>query len=343
MTESASALCLAGLAAVTGVVLGHLVHGVGWTTGSAVIALVVIVRWWSARYRAKTIRRVAPALLFVAALFLVAQAVAASLFGPLGRAAGLLPHANIAAATAVSSWMLALAALQRARLSPIVDQVVKGSISAVALYVVLAAGTRSVALGLMAGSVVAVIVWATRPIGHRWTTKVIGSLLLAITSLATVVAATVALRADVTNPLGSFERGPIFITALKVAALSPWVGHGDGAWMSQAPVVEPSLPLGVAQHAHSVPLTLFIEGGAFGLVGVAMLAMVVLAYIGNQVRNRSGWATPVMLVGLVALGIQGLVDTVFYYPSVYLPVVAAGLLSCTGPLRVRVGESGEAT
>lgn len=317
-----ASIMLAALAATVGVFTGHLIEGKAWTTGGGVVALTVATLVWTRADRSSIVRVLAPVLLVATSTGLLVQAIRVVSDGPLGRAAGFLVHPNIAAATAIAGWALVVALLDHVRLPRRGAAVLIVVASGLAAFLLLAAGSRSVILGAALGVVVVAALWRRRggaPAASAWLWYGLASLLL-----AGIVAGAVTLRPDVGRLLGSFERGPIFMAGLDIALRSPWVGAGDGAWISALSDVEPALPPAVAPHAHSVPLTLLIEGGAIGMVGVSLLACLLLGVSGWRWRRQASLGTAALLVGLVAIGTQGLVDTVFmYYPSVYLPVVAA--------------------
>ncbi len=318
------ALVANALAATAAVFAALLLRGTPWTTGGGVLTLAVIA-FLSRRFNCSRWATVAAPYLAVAAVIgIVAQVVGVALHGSLGRAGGFLPHPNIASATAVALWVLLLVGIGTRTATSAAWRLVAVGGGVGTAFLLLAAGTRSVVLGLVLGLVlVAAIQWLGNRPAKRWTLNavtIVGVLIV----LGGIATATVWLRADVDEVFGSFERGPIFMTALDIAALSPWVGSGDGAWARLAPLVEPSLPLGMAPHSHSVALTLMMEGGALGFTAITLLILVWFSSMIRGFSKHNSLSAGALIIGAVALGSQGLVDTVFmYFPSVYMVFGAA--------------------
>lgn len=312
------------LVALLGVLVASAAQGRTWLLGGAVLLLVLARAAFAHRAgAARAVTALAPCLAGLAVLGLTLQTVGVVVNGDLGRSAGFLPHANTAAATTLALWTLLVvtgsqiasgggpaAAAWRGAL-------VAGSVASGLLL--LAAGSRSLLLGLLLGIVVAVSVRRGRPSWRRTLPR----LGVAVAALCAGLVAIARLRPDVDSVLGSFERGPIFSTALGIAALSPWTGLGDGAWTRWAPVVEPSLPLAAAVHTHSVLLEALVGGGAVGLAATLVLFALGARRLLTQQLEHGSLAGGALVVGVVALTVQGLVDLAVLYPGVYAPLVLA--------------------
>ncbi len=331
------------LVALLGVLVVSAVHGRTWLLGGAVLFCVMARtalagRAGSVRASARLTLWLTPWLAVAAAVGLGAQLVGVAVAGDLGRAAGFLPHANTAAAVTVSLWtLLAVACAWSVDSGGRTGAAWRAALlvgSAVSGFLLLAAGSRSLLLGLLLGVIVALL--RGRGASGRWTRL---WLVAVVAALCTGLVAIARLRPDVDSVLGSFERGPIFMTAIGIAALSPVTGLGDGAWTRWAPVVEPSLPLEAAVHPHSVPLEVLIDGGAVGLVALLVLAALgVKRLLVRQPRGGS-LAGTALVVGATALAVQGLVDLALLYPVVYAPLALA-LASWDVQSGVRPGAEG---
>jgi O-antigen ligase len=189
------------------------------------------------------------------------------------------------------------------------------------------AGTRSVVGGLVV-AVVAVLLVLRSSLGRARLLISIGVLVVVASLLG--VGATV-LRPDlVSGFFGTFERGPIFMVALDIAALAPWVGSGDGAWLGWVGVVEPSLPIAVAPHTHSAYLTLLMEGGAFGLAAAVVMFALLLRWAAVRARVSTGVGSVAFLACVMTLLVQSVVDVTLLHPAVYLPLALAGVLNAVG-------------
>lgn len=306
------------LAAILGVEVALLFTGHTWTVGWSIMLLAtgyaVAKR---VRGLSKMIAALAPYLAVVAGLGLVVQTAGVVVHGDLGRAAGFLPHANTASDTAVALWVLLAVGASGTGCKVTVWRIAVMVGSLVAMLLLFAAGTRSVVIGLMIGLLFSAFARAQRGL-RTWLMTV-----ATVGVLGAVLLGAALLRADVGWLLGAFGRGPIYMTAIGISQLSPWVGLGDGAWRTWAPVVEPSLPLSAAGHAHSVPLATLIDGGAIGLAAVLMLFAVLLYALGTRRADGTDVGTEALLVGTVALGVHALVDVTVLYPSVYVPLVLA--------------------
>lgn len=322
------------LAAIAGVVLAHALLGRSWTMGLAVITLSVVsaLPLRSSRF-VNLVVRSAPYTASVAGAALVVQLIGVTLDQQYGRSAGYLPHANTAAAATLALWVLLIECTTVAKgdaqgRALIVVRLMMVAGTAIATLLLLASGNRSLILGLLVGFVVVQLVYGGR--------RSIERIRFVILSLPVVVLALVVvlhLRSDITYVFGTFERVPIFLTALSIAQLSPWVGLGNGAWGTWAGVVDPTLPTSAAAHSHSLILTVLVEGGAIGLASLLLLLVVIAGSVKNRfsVHEPSGGT---LLVTFVALGIQALIDQAILHPVVYVPLfltmitrIASGELS----------------
>lgn len=312
------------LSALLGVLIVSVLRGRPWLLGWAALILVLarLTLAWRPR-SARVAYRLTPCLAIAAALGLALQALGVAVHGDLGRSAGFLPHANTAAATTVALWtLLAVCSAMMPSRGGRWWTIGRGLLvfgSCLSGLLLLAAGSRSLMFGLLFGIVVAAAARKPRTLGWRaWL-----PLGAAVATLGVGLLVSARLRPDVDSVLGSFERGPIFMAALEIAALSPWTGLGDGAWTRWAPSVEPSLPLAAAVHTHSVPLEALVGGGAIGLA--ALLVLLVLG-ARSLLARRAGdgaLAGSALIVGVVALAVQGLVDLAVLYPGVYAPLALA--------------------
>lgn len=239
------------------------------------------------------------------------------------RAAGSTAHPNVlAAAMLVSAATLAVLAegtrgarraLSLVALAP-------------ALLLVLASGSRAVVLGAAVGVVcwIPAALWSRSGRARRRT---------AWLALVVVISAPFALALVRGLPshalLGSeVERGAVFSLALDLAAARPVTGHGAVAWTELLIRAEPSLPVGIFAHAHSVPLHVLVHAGALGLVLAAWLTLGGLR--AALPRLAAAWgghgpAAPLLAAAAGALALQALVDLVVISPALYLAV--AGLLA----------------
>ncbi len=270
----------------------------------------------------------APWLMAVAGAALVLQFIRVLIEGDFGRSQGFLTHPNIAAASVLALWTLFIvggtAGKEARSFGGKARRVLLVFGTLVSTFLLLAAGSRSLLIGVALGVVVSAVVARGRSLRKRdWVWAALG--------LAAVVVGLVAvtfLRGDVDSLLGSFERGPIFMTALGIARLSPITGLGDGAWVQWAPIIEPSLPLAAAAHPHSVLLDALIAGGSVGLAALLLVYALGVHEVVTRVRKRSSYGGLALLMTMTALSAQALVDLAVLAPSVYIPLVLA--IACWG-------------
>lgn len=310
----------ASVATLFGVVLWGFVSGNQWWLGVALIilagllpSLLVAAR----RYQNMLVGRAGLVVTISALALLIVQMGAVLVMGEFGRAQGFTPHPNTASASALGLWVVvlttSLSMKGRAWSAPAWSGVVLATVAAG--FLIVAAGTRSLAIGLLIAVILtAALAW--RNLSKPVKVASVGAL-VAVTG---VVVAVTGLRGTA-GLLGSFERGPIFLSALDIASISLWVGSGDGAWDRWITTVEPALPLDAATHVHSLPLHLLIEGGAFGLAAITVLALVALRHLLRPMTFPADTARAVLTIGLVTVMVQSTVDLVILHPAVYVPLL----------------------
>lgn len=323
MTIAARSLSTVLLA---GVCFAHMLHGRSWILGWGILGLMLV---WKALglglKQHKSLPRVLTCVLGSISLgALLLQTFKLLVDGGYGRFAGWLPHPNIAAATALSVLALLSATTslsgERGRARRVNQwSLIVGVL--VAIPLVVASGSRSVMLGALIGFLVVLFGAGWKKKGFRRWFPAFGILML----VGTLGSFTI-LRQDLSNPLDSLGRSTLFATSLRISILSPWIGLGDGAWQTYSAEIEPSLPISGTGHAHSLPLTLLMEGGSLGLAAVLVMFSTV---IWSGLIRRRRFRTPnnsVFWVCVLGLASQSLVDLTLVFPTVYAPLVAAALL-----------------
>lgn len=327
-----TALLTCAVATLFGVNAALALRGSIWTIGLALIIAGGLVALISDR-KNHGLRRWAWAsgavIAGFATLLLLVQLIAMLASGQAGRSSGLLPHANFASASAVAIWALVLGGVGVARSSQLkkLAPFVAAAASLMAVAMLALAGTRSVVGGVVVAVVVVLLVLRSS-LGRARLLISLGVLVVVASLLA--VGATV-LRPDlVSGFFSTFERGPIFLAALDIAGFAPWVGLGDGAWLSWVGVVEPSLPIAVAPHTHSAYLTLLMEGGVFGLAAAVVMFALLVRWAVGRVRSYTGVGSVAFLACVVTLLVQSVVDVTLLHPAVYLPLALAGVLNAAG-------------
>lgn len=126
----------------------------------------------------------------------------------------------------------------------------------------------------------------------------------------------------------SFEKLHLAWSALALNEWSPVLGTGRGTFLDLFAMVDPSPGALVHTHLESVPLTMRVEWGLFGIaIGGGVLAWWLSAVIGAR-KRRSCQARRLVLCGLLALAIQNLSDFSVEFLGVAAPTAAlVGALS----------------
>jgi O-antigen ligase len=140
--------------------------------------------------------------------------------------------------------------------------------------------------------------------------------LLAVCVVAQLMLARGALASSRVVAMLSDRRTHLWHDALLVGQRSPWTGEGIGAFAAESPTAaDPD-----TARAHSLALQTFAESG---LVGVAVLTVLVLLVLWAVQRHAAPSVAPVALAAWTALCLQALIDYVTDNPMV---LAAAGLV-----------------
>lgn len=127
-------------------------------------------------------------------------------------------------------------------------------------------------------------------------------------------------------------------SAMPLTEWSPVLGTGRGTFIDLFPLVNPATGSLVHTHLESVPLTMRVEWGLFGIaIGGGLLAWWLGAVFGTK-KRRSSQARRVVLCGLLALAIQNVGDFSVEFLGVAAPAAAlvGGLSPRTWRVRRRV-------
>lgn len=127
-------------------------------------------------------------------------------------------------------------------------------------------------------------------------------------------------------------------SAMPLTEWSPVLGTGRGTFIDLFPLVNPATGSLVHTHLESVPLTMRVDWGLFGIaIGGGLLAWWLGAVFGTK-KRRSSQARRVVLCGLLALAIQNVGDFSVEFLGVAAPAAAlvGGLSPRTWRVRRRV-------
>lgn len=244
------------------------------------------------------------------------------------RSAGYLFHPNALGTSMLSSLLMLAAVADRLYFLRALAMVA----ASIALLLVVASGSRSILVGLL----LALIAVVLAPLWARGSTSARLAVALAGLGIMIIFAAVQYLRfGELGTFFVSFERLPLYSTALDLISSAPLTGLGANAWQLHINEVEPSFPQDHAPHPHSVLLQFMIEGGVTGTV----LIMVLLANWVIQLLRAESWASQTFrilaILVITALAVQSFADVTLMHPSSYIPLACAAFFRvCTGPAPV---------
>jgi len=191
---------------------------------------------------------------------------------------------------------------------------------------------------LLAGALVTPLAlwWAWMPDAGAKAVQRTQKLTRGLTLIATTVALAWLVRVGAWDEVMSFSQdGPepfeklhLAWSALALNEWSPVLGTGRGTFLDLFALVDPNPGALVHTHLESVPLTMRVEWGLFGIaIGGGVLAWWLSAVIGARKRG-SCQARRLVLCGLLALAIQNLSDFSVEFLGVAAPTAAlVGALS----------------
>ncbi len=217
-------------------------------------------------------------------------------------------------------------------------------LAAIALMLIGLVLSRSRGAMLAAAAVAPLALWwAWQPLGRskpgeRSQTLTRGLLLVAgvvgVAALVRLGAWDEVLSLGASGPGEPFEKLRLSWSALPLTQWSPVLGTGRGTFFDLFPLVNPETGSLVHTHLESVPLTMRVEWGLFGIaIGGGLLAWWLAAVFGTR-KRRSSQARRVVLCGMLALALQNVGDFSVEFLGVAAP--AAALVGSLSPRTWRV-------
>jgi hypothetical protein len=254
--------------------------------------------------------------LFIQAAVAVSQVVALERL----QAQGLTFHPNILGSLAVVGGGFLLGAQPRFRRA-FRGLLIAGCVASAVCIV------TSLSRGALVGAVVVLIssilirLLEMEPGRRRIAMRYAAAAALLITATATLV---LVRRGQELDSLVD-DRGRLFLLeqGAILAAESPLLGNGKGAWLRLLPAVEPTVRVGSLQNSHNLPMELVLEGGSLLFTSMAFM----LAALGARLA-ASRAARSIALVPFLGFMLHNFFDVLLYHGQLAFLValiVAVGL------------------